>query len=400
MIIPIGTSIRPERTPYANYALIFINAVVFLLTFRIVPNLDFRPVLNLDPRVAASWAEDLVGGLVLNPAESRIWQFVTYAFLHVGAGHIIGNMFFLYLFGNNVNDRLGHTRYVAFFFAGAIFSGIGHSVVSSSPMLGASGAVAAVTGAYLVLFPQTLIKVIYFLFFIGTAEFPAIWFILIKLFFIDNYMNRDPRVAYDAHISGYAFGVGSILLCLALGWISNSHFDLWAMIQRWNRRRQYRDAVAEGHDPFTGPSGRRSVRARVVKKTPEQRAKEENILALRQEISEHMSQRNVASAAESYLHLMDMDSEQVLARQHLLDIANQLASDRQSPAAAQAYEQFLAHYASYEYIEQVMLMLGIIYARYLDEGERAIQHLRKAEKRLTDAQQLRMCREELARLDS
>ena len=110
-------------------------------------------------------------------------------------------------------------------------------------------------------------------------------------------------------------------------------------------------------------------------------------------------QRNLASAAESYLHLMDIDSEQVLARQHLLDIANQLASNRKSRAAAQAYEQFLAHYGGYEYIEQVMLMVGIIYARYLDEPEKAIQHLRKAEQRLTDSQQLRMCREELARLE-
>jgi hypothetical protein len=269
---------------------------------------------------------------------------------------------------------------------------------SGAPTLGASGAVAAVTGAYLVLFPQTLIRVLYFFILIGTVELPALWFILIKLFFIDNFMNRSPYVAYDAHISGYTFGTGSMLLCLALGVISSSQFDLWAMIQRWNRRRQYRDAVAEGHDPFTGSSGPRAVKAKVIKKTPDQIVKEEEIQAVRQEISEHILQRNLPSAAESYLHLMDIDSEQVLARQQLLDIANQLASTRQSQAAARAYEQFLDHYGSYEYIEQVMLMLGLIYARYLNEAEKAIQCLRKAEQRLTDSQQLRMCREELARL--
>ena len=390
-MIPIGTSIQPERTPYANYALIVINVLAFLLTFRLARAAQ-EPVV-------VSWALDLM----LYPARWRIWQFLTYAFLHGGLGHIIGNMFFLYLFGNNVNDKLGHGKYIVFYLAGAIFSGIGHAVVNQTaitPTLGASGAVAAVTGAYLVLFPQTLIRVLYFFILIGTAELPALWFILIKLFFIDNFMNRSPYVAYDAHISGYAFGIGSILLCLALGVISSSHFDLWAMIQRWNRRRQYRDAVAEGHDPFTGSVGRRAVRAKVIRKTPDQIAKEEEILAIRQKISEYIMQRNLPSAAESYLHLMDVDGEQVLARQQLLDIANQLASTRQSQAAAQAYEQFLAHYGNYEYIEQVMLMLGIIYARYLDKAERAVQCLRQAEQRLTDAQQLRMCREELARLSA
>ena len=61
--------------------------------------------------------------------------------------HILGNMYFLYLFGNNVNDKLGNVGYTAFYLAGAIFSGIGHCLLSTSPVLGASGAVAAVTGA-------------------------------------------------------------------------------------------------------------------------------------------------------------------------------------------------------------------------------------------------------------
>lgn len=346
--------------------------------------------------MAASWLR----ALVLDPGRWRFWQFLTYAFLHADTVHIFGNMFFLYLFGNNVNDKLGHRAYLTFYILGAIFSGIGHAVVSSSSVVGASGATAAVTGAYLVLFPQTLIKVLYFFIFIGVAEFPAIWFILIKLFLIDNFLMRGPYVAYDAHISGYIFGVGSMLLCLALGWIAGSHFDLWAMIQRWNRRRQYRDAVAHDGSPLAESVNRRPVRAKVVQKTPEQLAQEQEMQALRQKISDLLLQRNLPSAAESYLHLMELDSDQVLSRQHLLDIANQLASSRQSQAAAGAYEQFLAHYGNYEYIEQVMLMVGIIYARYLDEAEKAIKYLRKAEQRLTDAQQLRMCREELARLDA
>jgi predicted negative regulator of RcsB-dependent stress response len=95
---------------------------------------------------------------------------------------------------------------------------------------------------------------------------------------------------------------------------------------------------------------------------------------------------------------MELDSEQILPRQHLLDIANQLASDNMSAEAARAYEQFLTHYSNYEYAEQVELMLGILYSRYLDKPEQAVKHLQAASEKLSDPSQLKMCRNELARL--
>jgi hypothetical protein len=101
-----------------------------------------------------------------------------------------------------------------------------------------------------------------------------------------------------------------------------------------------------------------------------------------------------------YLDLIGLDSEQILPRQHLLDIANQLASDNRSAEAALAYEQFLTHYSSYEYAEQVELMLGILYSRYLNNPELAIKHLQAAAEKLADPTQLKMCRDELARLQS
>jgi len=89
----------------------------------------------------------------------------------------------------------------------------------------------------------------------------------------------------------------------------------------------------------------------------------------------------------------------LLARQPLLDVANQLASEHRSAEAARAYEQFLTHYGgAYEYAEQVELMVGILYSRYLHEREKAIQHLQKAAERLADPGQVKMCRDELTRL--
>ena len=143
----------------------------------------------------------------------------------------------------------------------------------------------------------------------------------------------------------------------------------------------------------------KQVTAREVKSTTQQRD-EEKIRELRDQIGSRIGQHNLAAASEAYLELMRLDSGQVLPRQYLLDIANQLASDNQHSEAAGAYEQFLAHYSTYEYAEQVELMLGILYSRYLNRPELAVKHLRAAVEKLSDPNQLKMCRDELARLES
>ncbi len=336
---------------------------------------------------------------MLTPARPHLWQFVTYAFLHGGYMHIFGNMFFLYLFGNNVNDKLGHVGYLCFYLAGAVFSGIGHTLLNSSPVLGASGAVAAVTGAYLVLFPQTLITVLYWFIFIGSMEIPALYFIAFKLIIIDNMIAANTlNVAYDAHLAGYAFGIVAIALMLALGLISSSGFDLWAMMKLWNRRRQYREAVGGGYNPFAGRTKTKRVKVKEVKKSSAQQQGEKQIQQLRNEINMRINQRNPHAAADAYLQLIELDSSQLPPRQYLLDIANQLASDDKPTESAQAYEKFLSHYSSYEYVEQVELMLGILYSRYLGKPELAVKHLKNAAEKLTDSGQLKMCKDELAKL--
>ena len=386
MILPIRTSIRPRRTPYANYAIIAVNAVIFFLQYHTDPHtggVDFRP-----------W----VLQFMLTPVRPYLWQFISYAFLHGGLMHIFGNMFFLYLFGNNVNDKLGTVGYLCFYLAGAVFSGVGHTIMSNTPVLGASGAVAAVTGAYLVLFPQTLITVIYWFFFIGTMEISALYFIVFKLIFIDNVITRyTPYVAYDAHLAGYAFGIAAILLMLATGLVTGSSFDLWSMIKMWNRRRRYRDAVSSGYDPFTGQRKAKQIRIKEVK-TAAQRQQEKRLRQLRDEIASRMLERNLPAAAEAYLQLIELDSDQILPRQYLLDIANQLASESRHDESAQAYERFLAHYGNYEYVEQVELMLGILYSRYLHQPNLAIKYLKSASAKLSDPGQLKMCQDELAKL--
>ena len=395
MLLPIRTNISPRQTPYINYALIAVNVVFFFLTY--APHFD---PFTREPQFLRPWAEHLV--LDPRPGQLYLWQFVSYAFLHGGLMHILGNMFFLYLFGNNVNDKLGHVGYLCFYLAGAVLSGLGHTYMSGTSVVGASGAVAAVTGAYLVLFPQTLITVIYWFFFIGTMELPALYFIAFKLIIWDNMI--EPRfappmaVAYAAHLAGYTVGIIVTVGLLATGIVSGSSFDLWAMIKRWNRRRLYRDVVSSGFDPYTGRTAAKQIRVKEVIKTAAEQQREDQIRELRDQISSRLAQRNLPAAAGFYLDLMSLDNEQVLPRQQLLDIANQLAGENRPAESAQAYERFLAHYGTYEYAEQVELMLGILYSRYLHQAEPAIRHLEKAAQKLSDPGQLKMCRDELARL--
>jgi membrane associated rhomboid family serine protease len=393
MIFPYRTNIRPYHTPYMNYALILLNVLVFVLTYGPVTGRSGATSFGLRP-----WAEHFM----LLPSAPYLWQFVTYAFLHAGLLHIGGNMFFLYLFGDNVNDKLGHINYLCFYLAGAILSGFGHILITggASPILGASGAVAAVTGAYLVLFPKSLVTVVYWWFIIGTFDVPAIYFIGLKAILLDNVIARETaqtsvRIAYEAHLSGYGFGIVSMFLLLAVKVVPASHFDLWSLARQWNRRRQYRDVVQSGYDPFTGTVQPGHGPAR---KVPLDKHTQERVMALRTEISALVSTGNLAGAADKYLQLMQIDSLQVLPRQYLLDIANQLMASGRHAESASAYERFLVHYANYEYKEQVELILGILYARYLSNPELAIKHLETAKVGMLDQGQLKMCEAELARL--
>lgn len=388
MLLPIRVNIQPRHTPYANYAIIALNVVIFMLEFRIHPvsgQLAFRP-----------WVEDFL----LVPGISPWWTFVTYAFLHHDFWHILFNMFFLYLFGKNVNDKLGNLAYVAFYICGAAVSGFAQALLhAATPTLGASGAVAAVTGAYLVLFPQTLLTIVYWFFFIGTIEVPALYFIVLKMIFLDNILARGQgSIAYDAHLGGYAFGIVVTFLLLLTRLVSTDELDLWAMTKRWNRRRQYRDVVAGGYDPFSGTGASRAVESREVKKTVAEIQKDSDVRELRGKISRRFDEHNLPAAADLYVQLMKVDSEQILPRQFLLDIANQLASSQRASEAAWAYSQFLSHYGSYEHSEQVELMLGILYSRYLHRPQEAVKHLERAAPRLSDPTQARMCEEELAKL--
>src|SRR5262249_20133954 len=145
----------------------------------------------------------LVGG-----AHFRPWTLVTHAFLHAGWLHLLGNMVFLWVFGPNVEDRFTRIGVLIFYLVGGAAAGGAHALLEASPALGAGGAIAAVTGAYIVLFPRTLIKCIVFLIIIGIFQIPA-WIFIVLAIAKDMVWVGLPtdNVARFAHLGGYAFGM-------------------------------------------------------------------------------------------------------------------------------------------------------------------------------------------------
>ena len=134
MFIPVRTDYRMKRRPWVNYALVVANVAIFLMGY--------------------NGGNERIDPYLLNPDAPQLVQFFTSVFLHATGQHIFFNMVFLWVFGNVLNDRLGHVAYLAFYLGGGLLAGVGYILFSGhAPVLGASGAISAVTGAYLVLVP-------------------------------------------------------------------------------------------------------------------------------------------------------------------------------------------------------------------------------------------------------
>jgi membrane associated rhomboid family serine protease len=373
MFLPIRTDSPLRSTPWMNWLLIAANVITFLLQRKL-------------------WPDD-IGLPALNPRDLRLWNYISYQFLHGDGLHLLGNMLFLYIFGNNVNDRMGHGGYLAFYLAGGVFAGIGHVLSSHSGVIGASGAVSAVTGAFLILLPRAHVTVFYFFFLIGMIEIPSLYFIIASFLWDFAYGfaagGGGDGVAHLAHVSGTVFGVVVPFVLLVTRFLPRDQFDMFALLQRWNKRRQYQDMVRRGYDPFGYIPP-----AKAAKPDPQA----ERIQDLRAQVSEAIAHHDMPNAAKLYLELRAIDPNQVLSRQSQLDVANQLFAQQVYPAAADAYELFLQNYPKYDQTEQIQLMLGIIYSRYVPRPDKARRYLSAAVEKLNNPRDANLAREELAKI--
>jgi membrane associated rhomboid family serine protease len=205
-MFPIRDHNPSDRRPFVTWALIAINVVVFL---------SYYPSLSGNERLLMSFFDDwaLVPIEAVNGKDGH--TLLTSMFLHGGWMHLIGNMLFLYIFGDNLEDLLGHLGFLAFYIASGLAAAAGQILAdpgSSVPMVGASGAIAGVMGGYLLMFPRARIDVLVIIvFLIKVFTIPAwlmlgIWFGLQLV----NGLAMDVAgggVAYWAHAGGFVAGV-------------------------------------------------------------------------------------------------------------------------------------------------------------------------------------------------
>lgn len=203
---------RLHGRPFVNYILIAINIIMFI--WEVITTNFFSNSYQVGEFFLNFGA---VPNSVLN---GDVMSLLTSMFLHGGIAHIIGNMVFLFIFGDNIEDRFGHVKYFFFYLLCGIVAGLVHSFYAVSvgsgevPSVGASGAISGVLGAYLVLFPKAKIYTIITAFIITTVRIPALayipfWFILQVIF---NFIDPLGGVAYFAHIGGFLAGAGTSFL--------------------------------------------------------------------------------------------------------------------------------------------------------------------------------------------
>jgi len=246
VVLPVHDVNPTRRTPVVTYALVLVNVVAFLLSplaaapfvgdaggSQACRQSTFFDHYAAEPKELLHNRQDsqgVTGAVGRDPATGEVGCVVkqpppfskvpflsvlTAMFLHGGWLHLLGNMLFLYVFGNNVEDRLGRLKYLLFYLGCGYVATYGFSVFapgSSTPLVGASGAIAGVLGAYLVLFPRARIwSLLTFLFFLP-VRLPAwlvlgSWFVLQYLYFRGAGLAGGSGVAYGAHVIGFIVGV-------------------------------------------------------------------------------------------------------------------------------------------------------------------------------------------------
>lgn len=374
-VIPIRTEAAVRGSPLVNYWLIAVNIAAFLAFG------DYAP---------ATLREFAREQLYFRSYPTHFHHFFTYQFLHGDVSHLLGNMLFLWVFGNSVCGKMGGGPYLLFYLACGVFAAWANAMFKAEPffLIGASGSIAGITTAYLALFPRSYVTVMVWLFFfIQFFELPAMILIGLKVIVWDNLISPrlgsgGEQVAYLAHLGGYLFGFAGSLAMLGVRGIARDQFDILALWGRWHRRKSWQ-----------GPAPRRLERPAVV--DAEQRKAEtvffDQITDLRQRIIEDITQRATGTALDEYERLQTLSPGQVLPEPIQLEVAREYYRRGQFDAAVKAFARFLQCYPESGEAPNIRLLTGIIHARDLKQYETAEKLLSDSMRVLRDEDRRQQC---------
>ncbi|HSF20266.1 MAG TPA: rhomboid family intramembrane serine protease [Vicinamibacteria bacterium] len=361
MFLPIGDQPNPRGTPIVNYAIIGLNIAVFLLLT--VP-LSLQAADPSDPRFrdyVDVIGQNLPPGVPLNeiarqvsaydlvvfsygyrPAEPSIVALFTAMFLHGGFLHLFGNMLFLWIYGDNVEHRLGSVPYLFWYLTTGVAATLFHAIFASDspiPLVGASGAISGVLGFYFIWFPHNQVRILVFFFFVNVILLPARW-VLGFYILIDNILpfivsqSDGAGVAHGAHIGGFLAGLGA-------AWFKN------------------RRIVTERPPDYRG----------VQRQGPRSPA---------DEIREAIRRNELATAAERYFELSSEQTRRLLGPNESILLGNWLAQNSHPRAALTIYQRHLRDYPTGPGAAEAHAYAGLVQLHAFDEPTAAYQHLIEA----------------------
>jgi membrane associated rhomboid family serine protease len=237
MLIPYSVDVPMERWPFTNWALIAITCVISIGILIDPPRSD-RWTVEKDapgaPVIERVFLDELEGvsSLALNPRHFSFLQLFTCVFVHGDLFHLIGNMIFLFVFGNAVNAKMGHIPFLlSYFLLGALASCAWLLLGNGQPAVGASGAIMGIVGLFLVFFPRNDVTILYWFsfYFSGTFDLSSMWIILSYLagdLFGSLTAGGGGGVAYVAHLGGALGGIACGVAAIQLGWFAATPYEV------------------------------------------------------------------------------------------------------------------------------------------------------------------------------
>jgi membrane associated rhomboid family serine protease len=219
-VIPLSDMNPAGRAPVVNRLLLVANIALWLYTFSLAR--DQAALQAFYDRYAFDWESFSRSVAHGDYAIATFAPLFTHMFLHAGWLHVLGNMLYLWIFGDNVEDRLGSPRYLLFYLTCGVAAAIGQGLISGGPLVGASGAIAGVLGAYLVSFPSARVRTLIFLgLFITIVQLPAVvvigfWAVIQLVSGLAELrvaaQQATEQVAFFAHVIGFFAGIVLVLV--------------------------------------------------------------------------------------------------------------------------------------------------------------------------------------------
>ncbi len=262
-MIPLGTDRDPSRPTPATFSLAAACVVVAVVAASQLRSGD-TVLVGGDPMPR------LLAALAVIPGHgAEVWRWATYAFTHdwTGFWHLVGNMIFLLAFGRAVERRIGSWGFVLLFLSCSAASGLVQAALEpASVLVGASGAICGVTGAFLALFPRARVRFLNLFILLGVFSLPAPVAVGIQVFFdLYGFLGGNTGVAYAAHLGGYISGFLAMVILLRFGWLPRTEWDIVYAWKQRGRRVAMRRAVEESQqggvwrEPAPPPAATRQV---------------------------------------------------------------------------------------------------------------------------------------------